>query len=75
MEEILEKLGPNHTDTIGFTRIQERTKVYALYTLNNRVYVLKDGKDITFEEITESEQIEILNHFKLGLYKIDNTIQ
>ena len=75
MEEILEKLGPNHTDTIGFTEVKEYDKVYALYTFENGVYVLKEGMDIPFEEITELEQKEVLAYFKSGLYKVDNTIQ
>jgi hypothetical protein len=75
MQEILDKLGPNHTDTIGFTEVKEYNKVYALYTFENVVYVLKEGMDIPFADITELEQKEVINHFKTGSYVVDNTIQ
>jgi len=75
MQEILDKLGANHTDTIAFTEVKEYNKVYALYTFKNEVYVLKEGMDISFEEITEQEQKEVLNLFNAGSYVVDNTIQ
>ena len=75
VKEIINKLGTNNTDTIGFTKSVVYDEPYALYTYRGEVFVLMGGMDIPFEEFDYSDMVKIIGYIREGSYKVDNSIQ
>jgi hypothetical protein len=59
-EEILQKLGKNHKNTLELLK-SKKSEPYGLYTYRGEIYLLNDGKDILWENITNVEQLNIYN--------------
>lgn len=74
-EKILEKLGKDHTDPIGFLGDIPYEKVYGLYTYENDVFCFREGSDIPFDELTQEEQTEVMVLFDSGKYEINEALQ
>lgn len=70
-KEILDKLGSDHTDTIGFTKSKAYDEPYALYTYRNEVFVLMGGMDIPLEEFDYSDMEKIIGYIREGSYEVD----
>lgn len=74
-EQIIELLGKNHTNTIQFLSVKNYYEVYGLYTYRNDVFVLKEGMDLSFDELTEKEQKKVFNMVVTKDWKINKTLQ
>lgn len=69
-QEILNKLGSDHTDPAFIDNLG-----VAIYTYKNEVYVLQDGMDRPLEAISEDLQLEIAIAINDGFYEVDPTYQ
>ena len=71
---ILKKLGKNHTNPIEF-KLVKPGEVYGLYTLKGNVYVFKEGMDIDYEDLSDSDKLDVLNKFKSGKWIVNKNLQ
>lgn len=73
-QEILNLIGNNQTKTLSLnnTTIEE---VHGVYTYRGDVFCLKDGEDISFDDLTENEKNKIYKAIKAKEYIIDPTLQ
>lgn len=71
---ILEALGNNHTDpcVIESDVIEED---FAVYTYEGDVYVLQDGADFEFSELSEEDQTLAVNKIEAKDYEINASYQ
>ena len=72
MIKILNKLGTNHTYPCVVT-INNRP--LGVYTFKNSVYVLKDGDDIEFNELSLSDQSQIVDNIISDNYVVYPSFQ
>ena len=73
-EEIITILGRNKTTPAVFNNWQ-KLKTSAIYTYRGNVYCLKDGMDFPLDELSEKEQLKILNELKAKAFKFDKSFQ
>jgi hypothetical protein len=73
-EKIILELGENHLDPIEFDNVPYND-VYGLYTYKNDVFCLKDGMDMSFDELTINEQKNIVSMFESKKWKINKSLQ
>ena len=73
-KEIINILGSNHTNTVELLSTK-KNDIYGLYTYEGNVYVLLDGDDIDFDDLTLLEQTEIKNQIVSYKWKLNKTLQ
>jgi len=71
-EQIIEILGKNHTTPIQF---DEFNGFYGLYTYKNGVYVFKEGEDIDYDDINDSDKNKILKVVLSKKWKLNKSLQ
>ncbi len=72
---IIEILGQNHMTPIQFNAVKDHSKVYGLYTYYGEVCVLKGGKDLDFDDLTEKEQKDVLKMVESKDWKLNESLQ
>jgi outer membrane protein assembly factor BamE (lipoprotein component of BamABCDE complex) len=70
-EQIIEILGKNHTTPIQFDEVNG---FYGLYTYRNGVYVFKNGQDIDYDDIGDSDKNKILNVVFSKKWKLNKSL-
>jgi hypothetical protein len=71
-DKIIEILGQNHTTPIQFDEING---FYGLYTYRNGVYVFKEGEDIDYDDIDNSDKNKILKAVLSKKWKLNKSLQ
>lgn len=74
-KKILAILGNNHLDPISFNSANIENEVYGLYTFENNVFVLKEGMDLEFDELSKKEKEKVLTMVESNNWKVDKTLQ
>jgi hypothetical protein len=72
--QILNILGDNHKDTIELL-LATGNEPYGLYTYKGGVYVLQDGDDLDFDDLTSSEQKKVTDQVVTKNFKLNKTLQ
>lgn len=73
-QQILNILGNNHKDTIELLSATSN-EPYGLYTFKGDVYILKDGEDLAFDDLTPTEQKKVTNQVTSKNYKVNKSLQ
>jgi hypothetical protein len=71
---IINKFGDNHIEAIELLDAVEN-EPYGLYTYEGEVYILKDGEDFNFDELTLNEKTNIINQISSNRYIINLILQ
>jgi hypothetical protein len=72
IEKITNILGENATDPVV---LRGETPPMGIYTWEDGVFVLVNGSDMEFPDMTKEEQKLILKKIEKGLYDIDASFQ
>jgi hypothetical protein len=74
MDNIIERLGNNHTDAIVFESIEGGTPI-GVYTFNGKIFCIHSGIDFPFEELDDTIKKSIIEDFKKGNYILNPSFQ
>lgn len=71
-DQIIEILGRSHTTPIQFNPVNG---IYGLYTYKGGVFVFRDGMDLDFDDLNNSEQKSILSVVSSKNWKLNKSLQ
>jgi hypothetical protein len=72
--QIIKIIGDNHTESLELLLANDN-EPYGLYTFKGDVFVLKNGFDIPYDELTLPEQKKVFNQIKSNNFKLNNSLQ